>query len=491
MKIELALKDMVLAIYIDGDRCGLCAAGYFRSGNNVCTACGGTNVPILITVLVIFFISFTILVYLSMKVGKYFAALSISINYFQILYIFKSLLLNWSKEVLNMYDIVSIVSFNLELARPECLDNRINYFSKGESFFLLPPIILGCLLIASLLGAPPFNYLAVLVKSLYKQVSFKLIKFPSFSTTVLKSNIINSIKAFHVLLQFIYVSLASWALGYYNCIPFGDKIALKKEPAQLCYQGKHASHQAYFDAAIVIYVVGIPVYFSFLYFCVYQSYFTNSLFLKLKHYATLLIINKESIFKQDKQFIIVMQFFLKLSIILVQNFLINSIPTQAVIIQFVFFIYIGFLLYSKPYVEWDHNMADIVCQCCSIATIACGILFYTTSANVLLTVIVIGITCLCVISAVVFVARDIKRASKAIQLIKLNKKLKSMPQLRLEATIERKDDMEDPDKPLETTKNTFTTPLVNKPLEMISKSTQMSLDEVFMLSNNVEEDKIE
>ena len=347
--------------------------------------------------------------------GRYFAAVAIAINYFQILYIFKSLFMNWSSTVVQMFEIFSVFSFNIELASPECINPAINYFSKGEFMFMLPPCIFIMLIMFCFLASPPCTYPLIYIKALIKKEKHPI--YPEISMAIIENNMYNAVRAFHILLQFMYVSLTSWALGYFNCYQFGDKMVLSKAPVYECYTGLHQENLGYFTAAIIFYVVGIPVYFSSIYLIIYQTKVKTPFALKLKNLFQKIIRNNTSIYKAETQFVVSAQLLMKLVIMIVQNFMSDQISSQAVIIQLAIFTYIGFLIYFKPYVERDHTIADVLCQVCSVLTIGAGILFLTNTNPtriVGLTSIVVTVTMVCVVASVLFIAKDIHRGKRVL-----------------------------------------------------------------------------
>eukprot|EP00834_Sanchytrium_tribonematis_P001302 NODE_31_length_37178_cov_0.413576.p1 type:complete len:1968 gc:universal NODE_31_length_37178_cov_0.413576:11393-5490(-) len=410
-----------------GDRCGDCAPVHYKTAGGYCKDCPKTDPNVLIAAMVIFLVLFSIILVIMLRIGKYLAAISIAINYFQILYVFKSILLNWSQQVYNMFDIVSIFSFNIEIAAPECIDPNVNYFTKGEVMFLIPPSLLVILLFCGISVSSPFNYPYLIIKGMIVSKEFKLPNLPPFSKKQFKSNLSTSIRGFHILLQFIFVSLCSWSLGFFNCVQFGPDLVVNQARSFVCYQGTHLRNLPYFISSVAIYAFGIPLYFTFIYFCMYQTIFKSDRWISIKDQMTKLIITENTIYKPNTQFIVVVQIIMKLIILASQNF-IGSVPTQAMIIQLTIFTYIGFLIYFKPYVERDHTLADIFCQICCILTLSCGILFLTDvgdnpDMNNFLTALVIGITCVCVVGAIVFVGRDFKRGTVVLTK-KLNEKEK-------------------------------------------------------------------
>eukprot|EP00834_Sanchytrium_tribonematis_P002663 NODE_87_length_21893_cov_0.496559.p5 type:complete len:366 gc:universal NODE_87_length_21893_cov_0.496559:16678-15581(-) len=334
-----------------------------------------------------------------------------------------------------MFSLVSFFSFNLELAKPECLNPNINFFTKGEFMFIVPPILLVFMLIMAFVFAPPLNYPYLYLKNLILKRNTK-IQLPPITKEAYKSNVFLVIRGFNLLLQFIFVSLTSWALGYFNCVDFGagqDKtLVLLKSPAYECYTGAHKDNFPFFLTATIIYVVGIPLYFTSMHIGLYQNKFKGGFATSVKSNLTRLLITDNTIFKPTTQFIVAAQLYMKLIILLVQNLFYSSIVSQAMIIQLTVFAYIGFLIHFKPYVERDHTLADVFCQICSVLTLSCGILFFTNNTKTgsfaeTLSVITIGITCLCVLAAIIFVGKDLRRGTKTLsRKIVENEKRKSI-----------------------------------------------------------------
>ena len=326
--------------------------------------------------------------------------------------------MNWSSTVVRMFEFFSFFSFNIEIAAPECINPAINFFSKAEFMFLLPPAFAMLFILFSFLSTPPCSWPITFIKAQYNH---EAPIYPKFSWVLIQKNLSNSLRAFHILLQFTYVSLTSWALGYFNCYRFGDILVLTKSPVYECYTGEHGANMGYFVAAVIIYVIGIPLYFTSVYIIIYQRRFKSPFAEKLKTFYEKIIGNKLSIYKKDVQFTLVAQLLLKLVLIMIQNFLHDPSdrPMQAVIILLALFCYFGFLIHFKPYSEKDHNFADMLCQICSLLTICIGILFLTNSDEGKvpgLTSVVVLITSLCVLSSFIFVSRDLHRGKKILTL---------------------------------------------------------------------------
>ena len=99
-----------------GNYCGECEVQHYRSNNNACLACENASASIISFSIALVFVFFVVLLLLK-RIGKFFATFTISVHYFQILFIYKSLLMEWSSEVLEMFNILRIFSFNVEVAR--------------------------------------------------------------------------------------------------------------------------------------------------------------------------------------------------------------------------------------------------------------------------------------------------------------------------------------------------------------------------------------
>ena len=223
-------------------------------------------------------------------------------------------------------------------------------------------------------------------------------------------------RLFHTFLHFLYVVLASWALGFFSCVEITPNVyVMRKSPSITCFEGQHLVHLPYYIAGVIVYVIGLPTYYSFMYIVLYQTKFKTPFLLSIKELVHKLLLKNRSVYKADRQYIISAQLFLKLVILLALNFILTSVPTQGIIIFLAIGAYFIFLLHFKPYKERYHLIIDYLCQLCCILTICCGILFYVNEferkqEQDRLTFITIAITVLFLIFASMFMVKDIMKA---------------------------------------------------------------------------------
>eukprot|EP00834_Sanchytrium_tribonematis_P002659 NODE_87_length_21893_cov_0.496559.p1 type:complete len:1610 gc:universal NODE_87_length_21893_cov_0.496559:21521-16692(-) len=67
-----------------GDRCGVCSDKYYRDGF-ICLKCPETDNTVLILTIVGILVAFVLIIFIFIKIGRYFAAISIAVNYFQVI----------------------------------------------------------------------------------------------------------------------------------------------------------------------------------------------------------------------------------------------------------------------------------------------------------------------------------------------------------------------------------------------------------------------
>ena len=333
-------------------------------------------------------------------------------------------MMQWSQPVQDMFNILSVFTFNVDLTSPECFNPSIDYFYKAKIVMIIPPIFFGVLLIVAILRTAPFNYPFILLFKCFKKMTFKQPSFAQFT-----KHLWVSLAAFHVLLQIMFVALCSWVLGYFSCVPFGSKLVMTKSPANECYTGQHLEYLPLFSLGIIVYVIGIPLYFLVLF------QFRKSSFAFLRLYSEKVLFARNSDFVESGQIIIVIALKVKACMIAVATFL-NQIPVlQAIMVSMLCFVYMSFLIHLKPYKKSKHTIVDMCCHIGSIVTLNCGVLFYvlmTTSLEKtyqpLLTYIVISTTVLILLLVFYQVIRDFKQANvefKLQKLEKINRKLAS------------------------------------------------------------------
>ena len=302
----------------------------------------------------------------------------------------------------------------------ECVNPSITVFTKGEFLFLIPPVFLTISVLYAVLRCFSYTYVYRVIVAIKNKQDYRSIVL--FKADKLKSKLVKNLRLFHTFLHFMYVILASWALGFFSCSEIGNSgvFVMRKAPTFVCYQEDHLYHLPYYTVALFVYVIGIPCYYSTLYALMYQNRVKSPFMLSIKDLVSQLLLKNKSVYKPDRQFIISAQLFLKLAILLALNFILDSVPSQAVVIFMAIFGYFSFLLHYKPYNERYHLQIDYLCQFCCIVTVSMGMLFYVNdiedkSFSDRYTLITIGTTAIFISIASIFMLKDCLKAYKVLK----------------------------------------------------------------------------
>ena len=332
-----------------GDLCGECSLGYYSNGNQ-CNSCPTWSNYMVLLVVVAIFVMLTLLV-VKIKYSHILIVFGILVQYLQVLYVYKQLMMKWPQPILDFFEIISIFSFNLELAAPECLNPDIDYFVKARTVMVIPIIFIFSV------------FLVTGIIELLKRGS--LAQFIDLSKSII-----------HVFLSTFYVILTSFILGYYSCITIKDGdynySVMTRQPATMCYKGKHESYSAMFGLGVLVYVVGIPLYFIIGYCGSLQSKY-KKLKIRCTNWMTSSTIKD---FKEGKEYNVAVYIVFKLILIACQVLLNKVVILQAMLILLMTFFHVGYLLHNKPYSNPAHTKIDTVAQIGCVVTLSCGILFY-------------------------------------------------------------------------------------------------------------------
>ena len=404
----------------NGTQCGDCASEFYHVRVVECTPCNSNSEALMIVMAIVFILVALVFVYIKMKFGAFFIVFGIGLRYMQSYYIYQSLLLQWSGSVQELFDYMSIFSFNIDLTSPECFNPEIDYFYKAKIIMALPILFLLGLLSLSLVRYAPFNYPFVLV-GIILSISTVHFKRPSYS--IISKNIWFALAAFHILIQLLFVTLCTWIMGYYACVPFGQKIVMVRSPSNECYKGTHLANANLFYVATLFYVIGIPLYFCILF------KFKYSKSKRLRFYANTVLNTKDSDFTDRGMLIIPISLIGRVFMVASATFL-NDVPVlQAIIVMSCCIVQLSFLLHLEPYKERAHTNIDVCTQAASIVTLNCGVLFYvmlTTQYgdifNSGLTTTVLAATFTVIFIILVQVFRDFKKAKRKYFVDKETKK---------------------------------------------------------------------
>ncbi|KAI9143976.1 hypothetical protein BKA69DRAFT_1057483 [Paraphysoderma sedebokerense] len=186
---------------------------------------------------------------------------------------------------------------------------------------------------------------------------------------------------FNASLSVLYVHLAAKSLSLFDCTFEEDgKAYLDDEVSLVCYTDWWYQDLPFGIASMLIYVIGIPLYFGLLCFLYYQTKFRGGSWDKWKRISRG-ILHGDGDFKPEFQYFIILQLFQKLSIVAISIFFSQFIGLQIV------FTIISLLtiqmIYSKydPYVHQTLNSLEKMSMTCSILVLAFGLPFRTDGFN--------------------------------------------------------------------------------------------------------------
>ena len=448
------------AVGYRGDQCGTCDLQFYRTRTVECTPCSSDSALLVIIFSSVFGVLAIIFLIVKMKFGAFFVVLSIGLRYIQCLFIYKGLLMQWSSLVQQMFDILSIFAFNIDLTSPECFDPNIDYFYKAKVVMVIPVVFLIGLLILSILRSSPFNYPFVAIAKL---IFFKNVSFMRPALSKIAKNMWFAVAAFHIFLQVIFITLCSWILGYFACVKFGDKSVFIRSPSLECYTGKHLDNLPLFIGATLLYVIGIPLYF----FVLFKFKYSKRPI--LQYYADMVLFRRDSDYNENGMFIIVISLIARVFMIAAATFL-NDVPVlQAMVVMSCCFVYLSYLIHLKPYKEQEHTKIDIYTQIASIVTLNCGILFYvmltTKYGNQFelgLTIAVLAAT-ISVLTMILYqVSKDYKKAKLKYLDFKSHKKLNEENAKARKITSEKSKSLKKLDSLGKETRNAIETRIIDK-----------------------------
>ncbi|KAI9140381.1 hypothetical protein BKA69DRAFT_1080731 [Paraphysoderma sedebokerense] len=181
-----------------------------------------------------------------------------------------------------------------------------------------------------------------------------------------------------MLLGIIYIMLVNYSLAIFDCTLQPDQnFYLDFQPNAKCYEDWHPEYARFGILAIVVYVLGIPLYFGTLLFFYYQSKFLSPSWNREREIAAHVLDIPSSYFKETHQYFIVIQLLRKLLIVSIKLFLERLPVLQAVLTGFI--LSIDAILYTKyfPYTFKLLNILEVTCTVFAMVIMNAGLLIHT------------------------------------------------------------------------------------------------------------------
>jgi hypothetical protein len=281
--------------------------------------------------------------------------------------------LTWPQSVLNMFNFVSVLNLNIELASPECFvgDNSQTYELKFYATLGFPVALL---LFALALIAGRHYYRS------YKRTHAEFPEEYADDTFEFSA----SMAAIYLLsMSLMYLMLARRSLELFDCTYDGaGNYFFEYEPNRLCYAPEALWYWHLLPwaiASILVYVIGFPVVMSWLtvtrgkYVDLREEERT-----RFQEFLLLATYKKQSEYRQGYEFWEVVVALRKLLIVMVQVFFTRYAPFQAVLVCCVFQASVLLQLRHEPYSLPVLNNLELTTLIASIGVLMAGMIFYVS-----------------------------------------------------------------------------------------------------------------
>ncbi|KAI9140024.1 hypothetical protein BKA69DRAFT_592062 [Paraphysoderma sedebokerense] len=361
-----------------GDRCGSCANKYYRL-NNACNPCPDDRTTRIVVIVICLLIGTLMMFGVMRLVGKgpNYGLANILINFIQYILILRELRLNWPPEFHIILNAISFINFNIELTSPECLlETDLNYGMKMKLTLAIPIVLAADLFLFRLIGVMYSN-----IKKCFGQ--------PAGSLVIRKSNdpkktsaFLVAVRVYNSLLSIVFATVTTKALGLFDCTLEDDGFYyLDADNSVKCYTDDWYKEVPYAIAGIMVYVVGIPLYFSIMLYLLYQKKNDG---LKWKNAKKVVsnVMDYDRIYKEEQQTFVVVQLFQKLSLIVISMFFTRHTGLQVVLTQTVLLISLMLYLKYKPYNYPILNILEISSAVCSVLVLGLGLPFHVDRAKI-------------------------------------------------------------------------------------------------------------
>merc|ERR1711871_1888230 len=194
-------------------RCAMCTVGgvkfangsevqgYFRQ-NNECVQCPD-NPWLLVLAFVIFVIVGVLAGYILNKKKFNLAFVSIGVDYFQVLALFRNVKTQWPPQMLDLFNYLSIFMIDIDIAAPECIVPNLEYTTKWWGAMLLPFFVAAALL-GSYISTVIYSVIDSVLKEYYRTGRLKLCK---LSTNL---DYTSYMAQYITFFYYAYILLANW-----------------------------------------------------------------------------------------------------------------------------------------------------------------------------------------------------------------------------------------------------------------------------------------
>lgn len=237
-------SQKLCSLGFSGPRCATCQDGWFRYTSS-CRQCA-TSVGPLVGLFALGVLCVGAAAFLVQKSGINLAAITIALEFFQVLGRFGRMDLAWSSAPQQTMETASVSDLDPEFIAPECIATAIDYVFQWMVLFLLPIAVAGGLAVVHL-GS-------VLAARLRKRHSGREVRFQARKRA----------GALFLVLQVLYLTLITKAVQAIDCSSLPDSTqVLDVTPNVVCWTGSHWLLVGFGVLSILLYGAGIPTLFFF------------------------------------------------------------------------------------------------------------------------------------------------------------------------------------------------------------------------------------
>ena len=251
-------------------RCSMCSVGGallpngtktkgFRRQDNECLKCPESAWLVVAMFCVVILLA-CLAAYVLNKKKFNLSFVSIGVDYFQVLSLFRNAKTKWPPQLLVFFRLLSIFMIDVDLAAPECIVPSLEYSTKWWGTMLLP-IVVAVVLV-----------LVYLFQFLYRYIRLICMSFCSTRYKFVTPDINSFIALYITFFYFLYIMLAEKGLEVFNCNPtdpddghtYTDFTSAKFCNGGMCrcYDASQLQSTLIAPAVIllVIYGIGFPVF---------------------------------------------------------------------------------------------------------------------------------------------------------------------------------------------------------------------------------------
>eukprot|EP00300_Choanocystis_sp_HF-7_P027251 c32331_g1_i1.p1 GENE.c32331_g1_i1~~c32331_g1_i1.p1 ORF type:complete len:537 (-),score=70.36 c32331_g1_i1:57-1631(-) len=228
-----------------GRLCADCIRGWYRTGG-VCKPCNESYSILTIAALCILLFALAcfvlaIAVYGKASIGSQLPAIAIAINAIQLLSLVAQIDVQWPEAIQSCLDALSLLNWNMELAAPECNTLQISPFLSRLLLTLLLPLFAAVAMAIAMASAMLASQIGLLPGGLRFAVLWGAGR-----------------RACLQMMGVLYLPLAAFVVGFFDCRFIGSQQVLKSDPSVRCYGREWMQLLPIIVAGIVVYVLGMP-----------------------------------------------------------------------------------------------------------------------------------------------------------------------------------------------------------------------------------------